>query len=85
MIFCQVRPGRFPVLCKDRWSIRPVMSYLSLAVKLHHLPGQDVPDAGVEPDQVPLAELRYHHELWLNLKLKLSLGYCQHFNISYFI
>ena len=34
------------------------MSYLSLAVELHHLPRQDVTDAGVEPDQVSFAELR---------------------------
>ena len=35
-----------------------IMSYLSLAVELHHLPRQDVANARVKPDQVPLAELR---------------------------
>ena len=59
MIFCKGRRGRsFLVYAKIVLSFTPVMSYLSLAVELHHLPGQDVADAGVEPDQVSLAELR---------------------------
>lgn len=59
MIFCKGRlAGGFPFYAKIILSFTPVMSYLSLAVELHHLPGQDVADAGVEPDQVSLAELR---------------------------
>ena len=51
MIFCKGRRGRsFLVYAKIVLSFTPVMSYLSLAVELHHLPGQDVADAGVEPD-----------------------------------